>query len=139
MYQDEPRHVFIAEAALAALLLLQYVTESAKFPTRSLAHIAAYTNSHNHWTTKPAALFANRILDLQLARNDIRDLLTDMLASGISQARLHESFDFDSSGSSVINVPTSTSLKYIDNERKFATVFEWVLQKAEVCDSEEET
>ncbi|KAG5930665.1 hypothetical protein E4U42_000005 [Claviceps africana] len=98
----------------------------------------AHTNLHNHWTTKPAALFANQILDLQLARNDPRDVITGMLAMKISRPRLQESSNSDSLESSVINVPTSTSLMYTDNGQRFATVFEWALQKAEVGGTEEE-
>ncbi|KAG6003830.1 hypothetical protein E4U54_000623 [Claviceps lovelessii] len=128
---DEPHDAFIAEAALASMLLLQYTTGSVKLPTLSLALTAAYTNSHKNWTTKPAALFANRILDLQLMRNDPRHLINDMLTSDIPRPSLQESSSSDSSKLSVINVLRSTSSKRIDNEEKFATIFEWALEKAE--------
>ncbi|KAG5985324.1 hypothetical protein E4U55_006096 [Claviceps digitariae] len=128
---DLPHDVFIAEAALASMLLLQYTTESVKLSTLSLAHTAAYTNSHNNWTTKPAAVFANRIMDLQLRRNKPHNLITDMLAVDIPRPRLQEFSNSDSSESSAINMLTSTSLKCIDNWQKFATVLEWALQRAE--------
>ncbi|KAG6003890.1 hypothetical protein E4U21_001611 [Claviceps maximensis] len=122
---------FTAEAALASLLLLHYTTDSVQLSTLSLAHTAAYTNSHNHWTTKPAALFANCILDFQLTKNGTRHLISDMLASNINKPGVQEYINSDISESSVINLPTSTSLKCIDQGRRFATVLEWVLQTVE--------
>ncbi|KAG6030952.1 hypothetical protein E4U41_007731 [Claviceps citrina] len=112
---DTHRDALVAEAGLASLLLLQFTTESVSLAASALAHIAAYTDPHNSWTTQPAALFANRILDLQTAtRTDSRQLIADILASDIARPGPQH------------------------HRQKSTTVLEWALKRAEVGNGHED-
>ncbi|GAB0138032.1 hypothetical protein EsDP_00006279 [Epichloe bromicola] len=130
--RDEHLDALITEAGLASLLLLHYTTESVKLATFTLVHVAAYTDQHNKWTTKPAALLANRILDFQMSMSDPLNFVTDIVASDIVRPKLEPSSSPDLSESSAANVSTSTTpLKCTDDRQKLITVFEWALKKVE--------